>query len=203
MTYPVESGNHYCIGLKANQKTLLQASQTLSQSETPLSRFQALDTTHGRTVERTVAIFAAPERFQQHWCGLAAIAHVQRQGTRQGKSFHTDSWYLLSQVIPAEQAAALIRNHRASLENQVHWVRDVVQSQDASLIQSAHPAQFMALLRSWTISSFRAAGHHSITKAQRLFKHDLPKLLSFLWRISPTGKARVSHAFDQDVEDGI
>jgi predicted transposase YbfD/YdcC len=176
----VESGNHYCIGLKANQKTLLYAAQTLSQTQVPLSQFQEFDTTHGRTVERRVAIFAAPECFQQQWRGLAAIASVQRQGIRQGKSFHTQSWYLLSQVIPAPQAAALIRNHRASLENQVHWVRDVVQSQDASLIQAANPAQVMALLRSWAISSFRAAGHHSITQAQRLFRHDLLKLLSFL-----------------------
>jgi len=38
----------------------------------------------------------------------------------------------------------------------------------------------MALLRSWAISLFRKAGYSSITKAMRLFKHDLPTLISFI-----------------------
>jgi len=62
----------------------------------------------------------------------------------------------------------------------LHWVKDVVQGEDASLIQSPNPATVMALLRSWAISLFRKAGHSSITKAMRLFKHDLPTLISFV-----------------------
>ncbi|MDX2243174.1 MAG: hypothetical protein NW224_21035 [Leptolyngbyaceae cyanobacterium bins.302] len=38
----------------------------------------------------------------------------------------------------------------------------------------------MAFLRSWAISLFRKAGYSSITKAIRLCKHDLPKLISFI-----------------------
>jgi predicted transposase YbfD/YdcC len=84
-----------------------------------------------------------------------------------------------SQVIEAQQLADLIRGHRATTENKLHWVKDVVQGEDASLINSSNPATLMALLRSWAISLFRKAGHTSITKAMRRFKHDLPSLLSF------------------------
>jgi hypothetical protein len=56
----------------------------------------------------------------------------------------------------------------------------VVQQEDASLIRAAKPATLMALLHSWAISAFRKAGYDSLTKALRLFSHDLKQLISFL-----------------------
>ena len=83
-------------------------------------------------------------------------------------------------MLPASQAAQLIRGHRGTIENRLHWVKDVVQQEDASLIGAVKPATLMALLHSWAISAFRKAGHDSLTKALRLFSHDLPQLISFL-----------------------
>lgn len=74
----------------------------------------------------------------------------------------------------------MIQAHRGTTENKLHWVKDVVQGEDASWIQAAKPATLMGLLRSWAISAFRCVGHALITKATRRFKHDLPTLLSFL-----------------------
>ncbi|NET35552.1 MAG: hypothetical protein F6K19_26600 [Cyanothece sp. SIO1E1] len=62
----------------------------------------------------------------------------------------------------------------------MHWFKDVVQQEDNSLIQAAQPATLMALWRSWAISVFRKAGHSSLTRAIRLFCHNLPSLISFL-----------------------
>lgn len=176
----VASENHYCIGLKGNQKTLLQHAQHTAHCHSPLSTFQEHDDSHGRSVERRVRVFAALPALMQHWQGLAAFVAVERHGVRDGQAFHRHSWFILSQVIPAQQAAALIRHHRSSIENKLHWVKDVVQGEDHSLLQAAKPATLMALLRSWAISAFRNAGYDSLTKALRLFKHDLPSLLSFL-----------------------
>jgi 3-methyladenine DNA glycosylase/8-oxoguanine DNA glycosylase len=176
----VVSENHYCIGLKANQKTLLQQAQRVAQGQSPLSESQEQDQSHGRYVERSVRVFAAPSAWMAQWQSLAALVAVERRGVREGKAFNCQSWFILSQVIPAKQAAAMIRQHRGSIENQVHWVKDVIQGEDHSLIRAAQPATLMALLRSWAMSVFRNAGFVSLTKAMRLFKHDLPKLLSFL-----------------------
>lgn len=176
----VESGNHYCIGLKANQAKLLQQAKQCAQTQPPLSCYQALDTSHSRVVERWVRVFAAPPELSQTWAGLAAFVAVERSGIRQGQPFHRQSWFIVSQVIEAQQLAWMIQAHRGVTENKLHWVKDVVQAEDASLIRSANPATLMALLRSWAISLFRKAGHSSITKAMRRFKHDLPSLLSFI-----------------------
>lgn len=180
VTQIIESENHYCIGLKANQPKLLQQAQECGQRQCPLSDYHTRDTAHGRVVERRVQVFAAPVELAQEWTGLAAFVAVERSGIRQGQPFHRQSWFILSQIIEAQDAAAMIQAHRGTTENKLHWVKDVVQGEDASLIQSARPATLMALLRSWAISLFRKAGHSSITKAMRLFKHDLPTLLSFI-----------------------
>lgn len=176
----IESGNHYCIGLKANQPKLLEQAQRCAQTQVPLSRYQSIDTSHSRVVNRRVQVFAAPPQLAQNWAGLAGFVAVERWGIRQGQAFARQSWFIISQLIPAQSLAQMIQSHRATTENKLHWVKDVVQGEDASLIRSSNPATLMALLRSWAISLFRRAGHSSITKAMRRFKHDLPSLLSFL-----------------------
>jgi 3-methyladenine DNA glycosylase/8-oxoguanine DNA glycosylase len=177
----VASENHYCIGLKENQPKLLEQARQCAQSQAPLSsHYQVLDSTHGRLVERRVHVFAAPPELSQDWKSLAAFVLVERSGIREGQYFPRQSWFILSQQIPAQQAAQLIQGHRGAIENQLHWVKDVVQHEDASLIQAAQPATLMSLLRSWAISAFRKAGHAAITKAIRLFGHDLSSLISFL-----------------------
>lgn len=175
----IESGNHYCVGLKANQRKLLQQAQQCAQTQIPLSCYQSTDTSHGRVVNRRVQVFAAPSHLVQDWAGLAAFVAVERWGIRQGQAFKRQSWFIISQVIEAQQIAWMIQAHRGTTENKLHWVKDVVQGEDASLIQSPNPATLIALFRSWAISLFRKAGHASITKAMRRFKHDLASLLSF------------------------
>lgn len=174
------AGNYYCIGLKANQPTLLKHAQHCQRTQRPLSCYQALDTSHGRVVERRVEVFAAPVALSHEWMGLAAFVSVQRSGVREGKSFERQAWFITNNVIDAEQLAVMIQAHRGTMENKLHWVKDVVQGEDDSSFRAPNPATLMALLRSWAISLFRKAGHTSIAKAVRQFQHDLPNLLSFI-----------------------
>ena len=125
-------------------------------------------------------VFAAPSALASTWAGLSAFVRVERWGRRDGKVFHHQSWYILSQVMEAQTVGRLIQAHRGTTENKLHWVKDVVQGEDASLIRAPTCATLVAMLRTWAISLFRRAGYHSITKAMRLFKHDLPALLSFI-----------------------
>ena len=181
MSEIAESGNDYCIGLKGNQPKLLQQAEQCTAAQAPESVYYGiLDQSHGRLVERQVRVFKAPPELSETWTNLASFVEVERFGVRDGESFQHQSWYILSQCLPAQKAVELIQDHRGTIENRVHWVKDVVQHEDASLIQVAKPATLMALLRSWAISIFRQAGHDSITKAIRFFRHDLPKLISFL-----------------------
>lgn len=176
----VDSGNHYCIGLKGNQPKLLAQAQYCETTHIPVSVFDAVvDCSHGRLVERCVQVFEVPQDVSEDWANVAAFASVKRFGVRDGQSFQTQSWFILDQSLPAQSVAQLVQDHRGTIENRVHWVKDVVQHEDASLIQAANPATFISVLRSWSISIFRKSGYDSITKAIRFFRHDLPKLISF------------------------
>ena len=177
----VETGHDYCIGLKRNQGALLQQAQRCAATQHPLSRhYDVLDTSHDRCIDRRVEVFAAPPELAPSWRGLQAFATVERSGVREGHVFHHQSWFILSQPLDAARVASLVQGHRSSVENRLHWVKDVVQQEDASLIRSPKPATLMALLRTWALSVFRKAGHFSITKAMRLCRHDIPALISFL-----------------------
>jgi predicted transposase YbfD/YdcC len=85
-------------------------------------------------VERRVRVFAAPPELAGEWAGLAAFVAVERLGVRQGQAFQRQSWFIISQVMEAQSLAAMIQAHRGTTENKLHWVKDVVQGEDASLI---------------------------------------------------------------------
>jgi hypothetical protein len=116
---------------------LLQAAQQAAQAEAPLSCYQEQDASHGRWLERTIRVFAAAPEWASQWHSLSAFVSVERRGIREGKPFERQSGFILSQGIPAHHAASLIRGHRASIENQVNWVKDVVQGEDCSGIRAA------------------------------------------------------------------
>jgi hypothetical protein len=102
----VQSENHYCIALKGNQPKLLEQAQHCAERQAPISIDDAvLDSSHGRLVRRKVEVFAAPDVSDLGWARLAAFVRVERSGIREGKYFHRQSWYILSQVLPAVRAA--------------------------------------------------------------------------------------------------
>ena len=132
-------------------------------------------------MQRCVQVFQAPAAgVCQDWAGLAAFVQVERRGVREGEAFERTSWFILSQEIAAEEVARMIQGHRGTIENKVHWVKDVVQGEDGSMLSEANAATWMSVMRTWTISLFRRAGHASITRARRSFCHNLPVLLSFI-----------------------
>lgn len=59
---------------------------------------------------------------------------VERRGIRDDKPFERQSWYVLSQVVSAAEAARLICGRCASIEAQGNWVKDGVQGKDRSEI---------------------------------------------------------------------
>ncbi len=65
-----------------------------------------------------------------------------------------------------------------SIENQLHWSRDVVMGEDASRVRSGHAPQTLAALRNTVISLIKRLGHTSLSAARRHFALNLPEALS-------------------------
>lgn len=127
-----------------------------------------------------MAVFAAPaEAPYQAWSGLRSIIHVERSGTRGGKPYAEQHYYVSSHTGSAEEFAGIVRGHW-QVENNLHWVKDVVLAEDACQTRAGYAPQNLALLRSWAVTLFRLHGYRSISRALRRFAHDLPTLFSWL-----------------------
>ena len=66
----------------------------------------------------------------------------------------------------AESLLALVRGHW-TVENRLHWVRDVTFDEDRSQIRKGNGPRVMASLRNLAISVLRVAGADNIAKALR------------------------------------
>ncbi|WP_233188383.1 ISAs1 family transposase [Actinomyces qiguomingii] len=126
-----------------------------------------VDASHGRRVRRTIKAVQAP-----HWVGFpgaAQVLQVRRTRTttkRQpgGKNSKrttrrtTEVVYLVCSVpmqdAQPEQVAAWIQGHW-SIENRLHWVRDVIYDEDRHQLRTGSGPQVMATLRNLAISLIR------------------------------------------------
>lgn len=64
------------------------------------------------------------------------------------------------------QVLAFARGHW-SIENRLHWIRDVTFDEDRCRVRTGHAAQMLACLRNLAISLLRLAGAHNIAAARR------------------------------------
>lgn len=66
---------------------------------------------HQRQTQRIVEVFDCLAGIAQVWLGLRRFVRMQRQGTRDGKSYTQCSYYITSLATTAQQFAAGIRGH--------------------------------------------------------------------------------------------
>jgi predicted transposase YbfD/YdcC len=150
--------------------------QAISTDCAPVSVYRSNQSTRQRQVERIVEVFDCLAGIAQDWLGLRRLIRVQRQGMRQGKPYYQVSYYISSLATTARQFAQAIQGHW-SIENRLHWVKDVVLAEDECPLKQGHAPANWGLIRSWAINLFRLHGETSITKAQRRVAHDIDALL--------------------------
>ena len=175
----VTGGNDYLVDIKANQPKLLSYAQTLTQQLLPDTIDVQLERTRGRVVERTVKVYDQICDLDSSWQGAQSLIAVERQGTRDGESFATVSYYLSSLKASAIAFAVGIRKHR-DIENRLHWVKDVVFGEDTAPFRAYNAATNWSIIRTLVINLLRSQGYRSLTKALRFLAHDLYLLFSLL-----------------------
>lgn len=146
----------------------------------PLSHWSEEERTRDRQTTRSAWVYAVPAQAPfDEWHDLASIIRVERSGTRGGKSFREQHFYISSCRTTAEVFGQRVRDHWA-IENGLHWVKDVVLKEDACTSRAGQAPQNAALLRSIAVTLFRRAGHQSLTRARRFLAHDIHALLGLL-----------------------
>lgn len=175
----VDSQNDYLIQVKGNQQRLFRAITEVAQQQTIMSTVSSEQRVRGRQEGRTVTIFAAPPSLCDEWTGLQRIIHVERWGTRDGKDAEAQSYYISSVCSDDAQVFADgIRGHW-SIENRLHWVKDVIQHEDTSGIRKDNGVETLSILKNVAINLCRELGFDSIKAAAIHFASNVKELCTY------------------------
>jgi len=172
-------GNDYLIAVKKNQLKLYKSLENLAKTTTPLSRHLSEDKSHGRDIKRDCSVFPVPDTVQSLWTNSQRFIQVNRSGTRGSKSYQDTAYYLSSCVENAQVFAERIRGHWR-IENQLHWVKDVVFQEDSSSLHQFQTMTNFSVLSTIAMNLYRFLGFISITDGRRWLSHRLWGLLILL-----------------------
>jgi len=198
----LKAGADYLFVVKGNQRCLGReiAAELATADRGQLNQFEYKDTTRKRAVVTTVTVLQAalsttgqPQellpklRHSNHWDGVATIGILHRTGTRSGKDgtvhqIDETIGLLSSRTLTAEAAATHLRNHWC-IENNLHWVKDVVFLEDKHTLRRGNAPQVMSWLRSMCISLCNALKVRSISDTIHNLEKS-PKLLEQFLRMA-------------------
>lgn len=154
------TGNDVIVQVKANQETLFNDCQTISDTTPPDEVYQEPVTkTRNRIESRRVAVFVAPDlTHADKWDAVAVTVKVDRHRrvfdtkTKTWKNTDETAFYISTTVLTAPEFCQAIRQHWG-IENSNHYVRDVTLGEDKSRIRT-NPHMF-AKLRSFALNILR------------------------------------------------
>lgn len=166
--------------VKRNQKTLHRQIKSQAMSTEAISRFEQTEKTRNRLTHRTVEVFSPPSNIDSRWVGVHSIIKIFRSGTRGNHDYESDSaTYYISSLPPTSSLIPLgIRRHW-TIENRLHWVKDVVTKEDLSPRLQGQASTNISIIKSWVLNLLRVHGFDSMTEAIGQLSHNLPLLLSF------------------------
>ena len=174
-------GGHYILTVKGNQPNLRKRLKALPWNRIPTLHTD-LDTGHGRRVRRT---FKAAEIHEGiDFPAAAQVLKITRTRTVRSTGKRTsDTVYAITSMTIADakphQIAGWLQGHW-SIENKLHWVRDVVYDEDRCRIRTGHAPQVMATLRNTAIGLLRLAGHTNIAAALRHHAYNFDRPVTLL-----------------------
>jgi predicted transposase YbfD/YdcC len=180
---------HYVMIVKENTPRLFACLDALDWASVPVAH-TSVDTGHGRRERRTIRVLPVPPDLPFPHAGQVFLieryttrtVRKRTKGSRKYKKVqvHTAAAVLGVTSLSAREAAPVhlatyVRGHW-SIENKIHWVRDVTLGEDASQVRTGSRPRVMATIRNLVIGLIRQAGYTKIAATIRRIKND-PRLL--------------------------
>jgi predicted transposase YbfD/YdcC len=143
-----QRGGEYVLALKGNRGPLYHQAMALLAAASPSASETSDKAVHGRREQRRAAVLPVPPAWPEHFkfAGLAAVARVDTTRRRGQTEQRQSRYFVLSRLLPAPELLRIVRGHW-SIENQQHWLLDVVFDEDRARTRKDHGAHNLALLR--------------------------------------------------------
>lgn len=179
----VDLKSYYLLTVKENQPTLYTDLQTyFSDPAASFEQEQTTDRHKGRLEVRQIRVTTLMNSYLSRWPGLTQVAQLKRTVTIAGKR-RVEVVYLITNLSPLQASPGrllhLIRGHW-SIENGLHYVRDVTFQEDRSHIRTGHAPQILAALRNLVITLIHRQGSTQIAVTRRWFAFHPEKALAVL-----------------------
>lgn len=193
----LDQHGHYLMIVKQNQSELYEAIEFLFEQPPWVEQEKAqeyqvhhtYDKGHGRLETRTLESSSALNEYLS-WPGLGQVMcrQYKRVILKTGE-VSTKTTYGITSLRPTEAGAAeleaLWRGHW-TIENRVHYVRDVTMGEDACQIHTGNAPQALAALRNGVISLLRWEGWSNIADGLRYYGASVPRALKLIGAV-PAG----------------
>jgi predicted transposase YbfD/YdcC len=166
-----QRGAHYILTVKRNQPGLHAQLAGLPWRQIPAADIQR-DRGHGRAERRTLKIttVAAGLAFPHAAQALQIVRRRRPLSGKNSKKWSTETVYAVTSLTVTQarpgQLAGILRGHW-SIEDRLHWIRDVTYDEDRSQVRSGNGPRVMASLRNLAITILRLTGETNIAAALR------------------------------------
>lgn len=157
----IEADADYVLALKGNQSTAYTEIKTflddaIERKEVRVVFHQTVEKSHGRLETRSYWQSERIDWFADRgeWEGLRSVGVVEARRQSKGKESVERRYYLSSLPADAEKFARAVRGHWG-VENQLHWVLDVVFGEDQSRARTGHAAENLAATRRMAVNLLR------------------------------------------------
>src|ERR1700685_1887105 len=169
-----DNGADNLLAVKANQPSLRAETESAFASAREIDAYVDHDKGHGRIEQRAVSVIKdvngldGERRFpgELRLPRAATIIRVQSRAELADRCRFETRYSISSAKLSPEQAASAVRGHWG-IENQLHWMLDVVFAEDQSRLRKGHGAKNMAVVRHFAINLIRAATDKKSIKLRR------------------------------------
>lgn len=162
----VAAGGDYVLAVKDNQGSLSEAvqdffneSQRSGFGDTPADCVETVEEDHGRIETRRYTWIKRVDWMErpmrEQWKKLAGVGMVERRREVASKVSVERAYYIGSQRIDSAKTLARAARGHWGVENQLHWVLDVVFREDECRIRKGHAARNFSALRKFALSLLR------------------------------------------------
>jgi predicted transposase YbfD/YdcC len=162
-----ERDAHYLLTIKNNQRNLAAQLHKLPWKEIPVLHTQT-GRGHGREEQRRIQVVSVNGLLFPH---ARQVLRIQRKRRRLGATkWQTETVYAITDL-PAEQAspeelATWAREHW-TIENTVHWTRDVTFREDHCQVRTANAPAVLAAVRDLVRGTLHATGYANTATGRR------------------------------------
>jgi predicted transposase YbfD/YdcC len=176
----IKGKNDYVIGVKKNQPALYNKIQTIMADKNKRSSWYAeIEINKGRTELRSITVSDNVEGISDQWIGLNQLISIHRIVNTKGNKTEETAYFISSKQSNAFSYNEGIRLHW-SIENSLHYVKDVTLKEDASKIRTGYAPQNISTIKNISLNILRSNKYSNMTQAMRLIANDIPLIKSLI-----------------------